>query len=614
MERKPDSNLCLQCSKVDFQALAQPLIKVYPLESLASMARNPDCPLCRLVLSVVSNQWGQWAEEIWKPDMSPNINFWLKGTLWAHCSDGPDHDVDDPPVGRYERMHRMRLKYLRYRAALGSNWTPNHNIFRSSDRFTICELDLVPGAEGFETFPLNSHTDGRQILKRRFIPPTVDVSLVGSWIQQCKTQHRHSTGRGIQDELRKTLRFRLVDVENRTLVQPQEHVDYVALSYVWGDIFRGRSASERSQWLDSLVERVGDDNPTTTPRRHLCFEKLPATIQDALTLVKLVGWKYLWIDLVCIQQNDKADKQALIGNMHLIYEGASCTIVAAGGSDTEARLHGLHHAPRRPESVCEIETSNGPLSIAPSRPTLESLLSSTVWSTRGWTFQEFLLSPCCLYFTPSEVFYSCQHHIPLFRLPRIDDCLGFGKGRQSEWRESYTLETRSINTAYCTMSDWNNGSSRRPTQSVQSGASVILGLVIDDTDRDSTAPYAFSGDNRKRFYEYIVFVAEYTKRQLSNTDDAVAAFMGILGKFGIPRYLDTDLESHGLLDTHLEWSLLWMADKDTPFLRRRIMADTSRPQFPSWAWAGWVGAVTYPIKKLHYRYSNDTGLFFSPRK
>jgi Heterokaryon incompatibility protein (HET) len=593
MDRQPDRNLCLPCSKIDFQALSQHPVKIFRLGTLTSITRNESCPLCLFVLSVVNKLWSQWRDEIWKPNVSQEINFWIKTTLWAHCGDGSDPavDVPDSPDGA-TRMDKIRSTYLRYRAALGSDWTPDRKKSYRSPPFTVCELDLFRGTKIFETFPLNQDTDNRQILQRRLIPEMVDVPLLQSWIQQCKTQHGHSGEDDRQAELRKTSRFRVIDVKHRTLVQPQEHIDYIALSYVSGNILHGGTASKHSQWLDSLAECRSDDSMISRPRR-IHFERLPATIQDAITLVESIGWKYLWADLICIQQNNDTDKHVLIKSMHLIYEAASFTIVAAGGPNADASLPGWHHARRRPEDVCQINTNNGPLSITLSRPPLADLVSSTAWSTRGWTFQEDLLSPCCLYFTPSEVFYSCRHHARQFKLPSIGDYSGFHTGRYSEWREGYVLETRSIKTAYCAKSGWSNGWSRHPTRSLRSEASVIKN---SDGSYQSSSSLNTIPSNVK-FIEYAVFVAEYTKRQLSRADDVVAAFMGILGKFGNEQHLDLDVESHGLLETHLELSLLWIAGEDM-YLQRRDMLDARRLQLPSWSWTGWTGAVEYPIRHL----------------
>lgn len=103
--------------------------------------------------------------------------------------------------------------------------------------------------------------------------------------------------------MRETLRFRLIDVLDGTLVQPAEHIEYIALSYVWGNFLRDQQPKDREQWLQALFVNDLQDSSNTLPR-YLCLGNLPATIQDAIRMVKSLGWRYLWIDLVCIRQDD----------------------------------------------------------------------------------------------------------------------------------------------------------------------------------------------------------------------------------------------------------------------------------------------------------------------
>jgi hypothetical protein len=160
MDRQPDTNLCLQCSKIDFQALSQHPVKIFRLGTLTSITRNDSCQLCLFVLRVINELWSQWRDEIWEPTVSQKINFWIKTTLWAHCSDGPDLAANDPDS--LDKVNdQRRFKYLRYRAALGSDWTPDPKGRSVSSTSTLCELDLFRGADIFETFPPNKDTDKR---------------------------------------------------------------------------------------------------------------------------------------------------------------------------------------------------------------------------------------------------------------------------------------------------------------------------------------------------------------------------------------------------------------------------------------------------------------------
>ncbi|KAF2101301.1 hypothetical protein NA57DRAFT_53275 [Rhizodiscina lignyota] len=66
-----------------------------------------------------------------------------------------------------------------------------------------------------------------------------------------------------------------------------------------------------------------------------------------------LGLQYIWIDALCIVQDDEQDKQRQIKHMDLIYALASLTIVAASGSDCSIGLHGVS-LPRQQQATVQI--------------------------------------------------------------------------------------------------------------------------------------------------------------------------------------------------------------------------------------------------------------------
>ncbi|KAH7263019.1 hypothetical protein BKA59DRAFT_540492 [Fusarium tricinctum] len=323
--------------------------------------------------------------------------------------------------------------------------------------------------------------------------------------------------------------------------------------------------------------------------------------------------------------------------MHLIYEKASFTIVAAGGRNANTPLAGLF-SPRSPEPVQELVLSNKSITIAPARPALPDLLAETTWSKRGWTFQEDVLSRCCLYFTATEVFYSCRHHLLEYRLPCCEltnfggdefknlNYEGFGYGRFSEWRESYFLETRISKTAYQDTSQWNEGWKRfgNSSDSLRSKSSVLGSQGVAGScgeldyksatwdpqevcpgttpdGHDHVCVHRIPANKSKRLFdEYSNFVAQYSKRELSYSSDAVTAMMGILNKFNESSAKPVNIEAHGILSDQLEKGLLWVPLNDNSLQRRS--------GFPSWSWAGWAGSVVYEV--THVR--DHSGWAFQP--
>jgi hypothetical protein len=65
-------------------------------------------------------------------------------------------------------------------------------------------------------------------------------------------------------------------------------VEYVALSYIWGNVDQCTINAET--YSDRSNRRV----------RGLRSVQLPKTIADALQVVKFLGLRYLWMDSICI--------------------------------------------------------------------------------------------------------------------------------------------------------------------------------------------------------------------------------------------------------------------------------------------------------------------------
>jgi hypothetical protein len=170
--------------------------------------------------------------------------------------------------------------------------------------------------------------------------------------------------------VRTTYPIRCLDIQSMSLTTLDLKNRYIALSYVWGGHL---------------------DPETHWPALFLSSGKvrkaaLPKTIQDAIVAVEKLGERYLWVDLVCINQNDPEDFTTQISQMNLIYKNAVCTIVALYGVNAEAGLPGVSDAPRsRTESLVRINAKN--IVCGPHIDFLCAIKSSK-WRERAWTFQE----------------------------------------------------------------------------------------------------------------------------------------------------------------------------------------------------------------------------------
>ncbi|KAH9206569.1 heterokaryon incompatibility protein-domain-containing protein, partial [Leptodontidium sp. 2 PMI_412] len=118
--------------------------------------------------------------------------------------------------------------------------------------------------------------------------------------------------------------LRLIDVLNDEVIQSRGEEKYFALSYVWGTTTQYKALSKN--FHKSLVEEheIGRLSVLRLDR-----SVLSQTIQDAMCLVQNIGERYLWVDVLCIIQDDPNEVTSTLRFMNKIYSDATMTIVAA---------------------------------------------------------------------------------------------------------------------------------------------------------------------------------------------------------------------------------------------------------------------------------------------
>lgn len=229
-----------------------------------------------------------------------------------------------------------------------------------------------------------------------------------------------------------TAKARLV-LSQRDLHGIQE-IDYLILSYCWG-----QSNSPAKTTRENLAVR----------QRHIDESGLPKTIRDAITLTRLLGFRYLWVDAICIIQSHDGDNyqddfRAEAPKMGAYYSNAQCLISALSASDSSDGLF-------IPRPAYEYETTSCVLGFnkhtskyvhlpVPQRSLADEFDSAPLLE-RGWCFQERLLSPRILHWSRNGVFWQCpglgnstRSEFSLVvdepsKDPRIDHHGGFQAGR-----------------------------------------------------------------------------------------------------------------------------------------------------------------------------------------
>lgn len=80
--------------------------------------------------------------------------------------------------------------------------------------------------------------------------------------------------------------------------------------------------------------------------KDIPLQLLPRTIYDAVVATHGIGLRYLWVDAMCIVQDDGDDMVEQIGQMHAVYRSAYVTISAATAATSKEVP--LHYYPVKP--------------------------------------------------------------------------------------------------------------------------------------------------------------------------------------------------------------------------------------------------------------------------
>ncbi|ELR03630.1 hypothetical protein GMDG_06278, partial [Pseudogymnoascus destructans 20631-21] len=134
------------------------------------------------------------------------------------------------------------------------------------------------------------------------------------------------------------------------------------------------------------------------------YELFPKPIQDAVTLTRLLNHRCLWIDLLCIIQDDDSDKST-VQLMDTILTRASFTIAAASGENANAGLPGVNEGSRNIIQHTTIYSDE--LILLSLMRGCDDVVDTSTWNGRCWTCEERLLSRRSMIFTNDTVYFEC---------------------------------------------------------------------------------------------------------------------------------------------------------------------------------------------------------------
>ncbi|KAH8733001.1 heterokaryon incompatibility protein-domain-containing protein [Phaeosphaeriaceae sp. PMI808] len=389
---------------------------------------------------------------------------------------------------------------------------------------------------------------------------------IQSWIKLCDTTHvdcmkrRNATPKA--DHFVPT---RLLDISGHSEA-PMKLIEttstsvqspYCTLSHCWGI---------------KPIHKLKQGNMKHFMNEGVEWQLLSNNFKEAIQIVRSLDVGYIWIDSLCIVQEGDggADWKHEAARMHSVYRNSYCNIAIADSSDS---THGAFRK-RDPEDIVPVSylpTDNSPLFrrkswvVVPENLWDRELLQSHLY-TRGWVFQERMLSPRILHFAKKQIFWDCPLLSACETLPAgLPQPMDSAAGPDRHWRSRL------------------------------------------QESEDSQEPLVGANDQSMGAF-WKTAVQKYTSCDLTKGVDKLIAMWGIAKL--VRDAVDVEY-GKGLFEENLEDQLAWRVEnchmKERP---SESKVDKLARDIPSWSWASMDGTILVPDRlsdELHYQVTNHEG-------
>ena len=399
--------------------------------------------------------------------------------------------------------------------------------------------DECPVPDSWDYFPV-SHRPSSQTNSE------AAIATIKGWISDCIINHCPSEKGFCDSPDLPYLPSRVVEVGLANGIMKLIETNgakgrYVCLSYCWG---KGQIITTTRSTLEKR-------------KSGIAWHDLSQTFRDAIWLTRRLGVQYIWIDSLCILQDDSKDWATESAKMSSIYSNGYLTIAAThsengyGGlfSQTEdfevcgktpdGEAYRLFFRERIDHHIeltdsTDIDTRDGKFSVGHPTVAYHPLL------TRAWVYQERILSTRVIHFGKYELFFECRSYI-------ICECEGI---------QSYGM----------------SGSAPRAVVKIE------YADAVDDYH---------SGDKQELYQlerMWRTIVCSYTPLRLTKLKDRLPAIGGLarnVARRRKSRYLA------GLWEDTLNDDLLWVVHATSQHKNPRIYPRNA----PTWSWASvetWV--------------------------
>lgn len=266
-----------------------------------------------------------------------------------------------------------------------------------------------------------------------------------------------------------------------------------------------------------------------------------AVFRHAIHVTRGLGFRYIWIDALCIMQDNQLEKMADIMQMDEIYSNSMLNISAAEGQSRDGLVFD--------RDIFSVNPHQATITIPKSHEVAHLQAFPDRWAIgpqdaplnqRGWVFQERTLAPRIIHFTKDVAFWECRG-----------------------------LE-----------------------------ASEILPQAVPYVSNERLTPKgvgtSFTLSMQELKLQWIEIVERYSRTSLTFADDRLLALSAVAKQFCSVMRLHPSDYLAGMWRGELPISLLWAQE-----MRQRISeleptrAVTEMERAPSWSWASILGLVNY---------------------
>jgi Heterokaryon incompatibility protein (HET) len=226
---------------------------------------------------------------------------------------------------------------------------------------------------------------------------------VQGWLAVCLNTHKSCQTQSSKESL---LPKRVIDIHSPRVKLHEtrnEYGRYACLSHCWGSV--RPSCRTTSATLEAN-------------QRGIDWDTLPATFQDAIDFTRRLGLQYIWIDSICIVQDNLEDWKEQSSLMPNIYENAYITLCATGSSDDSKGCYLPASYNEMPQKI-HIKKKDGPeydvyfrCHLASGHPPSWTVLGFRgryfPLMSRAWAYQERLMSPRLVHFAHGNLLWECS--------------------------------------------------------------------------------------------------------------------------------------------------------------------------------------------------------------